>query len=688
MKTGSFKFFVFLILLSSCITKAQKAYMKGEKKFRQGEYEAAIPCFVTALEKGYAEKALPNYYIAESYRLSNRIQFAKEYYEAAIGHQITEEDATFYYAFAQKAAGDYEGAEKTLKSYLKTGLNFDFKNRARNELENLKVIRSLADRKTYFYISRIEHLNSAEEEYSPFCFDGKLYFTSSRGAEKIHTSTGTGFTDLYEFDFDGVEKHSGTAAVMSDTFNTPDAHEASGIFSPDGHSFYFARGNSGSKKGPQDVDIYVSTLGEDGAWGAPQKLPFNEGYSWDSTPALSADGNTLYFASNREGGYGGTDLYRVSRNPDGTWGTPVNLGTPINTRGNELFPYERNDSTFYFSSDGHPSFGKLDLFIVRKEEDKRMQIENLGSPMNTSYDDFGIVYRDSIYGYISSDREGGEGGDDIYEFRDESLVKEINYWLDLTVLYTEKESRGKEFILPDATIKLIRRVTDTIATMASDSLGKVRIRVEPETYYTVLGLKDGFMTEEIELSTMGIRPSPSAAKKLPRTTEIIVNSRIILPRKEKQVLVIDNIYYDLNKANIRPDAAKELFKIAEFMRLNPDITIELSSHTDCRGTASYNRILAQQRADSAVAYIISQGVPRERISARGYGEDRPLVLIDSAGNKTVLTESYISRLPTKALREKAHDRNRRTEIEIIDIGNRNIEIRRKEEELGLNIQHN
>jgi peptidoglycan-associated lipoprotein len=419
----------------------------------------------------------------------------------------------------------------------------------------------------------------------------------------------------------------------------------------------------------------------EGKWTAPVMLPFNDETAWDSSPLLSPDGKTLYFSSNREGGNGGTDLYKVAKNPDGSWGSPINLGTPINTRGNEMYPYVAPDGLFYFSSDGHPSLGKLDLFVVKKDDKGKVYVENLGKPMNTSFDDFGIAFRDSIYGYLASDRPNGEGGDDIYEFKDESKIRVVTYVLDLTVFYTEEKSPGQEFILPDATVKVLDQKGDTIATLVSNENGKAKLQIEPETTYLLIGSKTGHLTEELEVSTIGKKVD---LKKLPpgeTNIEIPAVVKLTLPKKEIRKFIVDNIYYDFNKANIRPDAAIELFKIVEFMRLNPDISIELSSHTDSRGSDVYNKTLSQKRADSAVAYIVSKGIPSTRITAKGYGESRPLELVDSLGKKTVFNDAYVYKLP-KAQQEKAHDMNRRTEMQITNIKNPDIQIKRREEEGG------
>ncbi len=651
------------LYFTACTPKATRSFNKGKVRFESAEYQPAIENFQQCLaqldksKKHGPSKPEVNYYIAESYRRSNRIQEAEPYYKAAIAGNTTEEDAYFWYGFSLKSIGNYEGAATAFNNYLKIGQNFDYVNRAKNELGNLKVLNKIIAKKAYYKIENLTELNTSDAEYSPVYANQRLYFTSSRGSQIMHLATGTGFTDIYEYIFDGVEKYSGQAKRLNDKINTENAHEATPTFSRDGNIMIFSRGNSGKRKGEQNTDLFIS-IKENGDWAEPQKLSVSDTIAWDSSPFLAPDGRTLYFASDREGGNGGSDIYKATRDANGTWGNVVNMGTPVNTRGNDMFPFIGPDGAFYFSSDGHPSLGGLDLFVVKKDSLKKNYIENLGRPMNTSYDDFSIFYQDTINGYFASNRPDGRGDDDLYHFIDESRIRIAHYYIDGSIFQTDTATYPAETILANATIKIIDVKGDTIAIVRSDSLGRFKYEVQPETNYILVGSKPGYLTRQVEFSTVGKKIPPDKLK--PGENDVNLGVKIVLPKKEeKAVIVIDNIYYDFNKWNIRPDAEIELYKIVEFMRNNPDISIELSAHTDERGKADYNRKLSQKRAQSAVDYIISKGITKARIIAKGYGEDKPLI--------------------KNAQTEEEHQKNRRTEITITNITNPNIEIRKKDE---------
>jgi peptidoglycan-associated lipoprotein len=638
----------------SCTPKATKYLNKGKQDFEEAEYQFAIENFQTALKKGASANDC-NYYIAESYRRSNRMHESEQYYKKAVEGGTTEEDAYFYHAMAMKANGNYEGATNQFKNYISMGTNFDLINKAKIELANLKVINDIVAKKSYYKVYNIEKLNTEEAEYSPYYFNDKLYFTSSRGADKMHAATNTGFTDIYEFIFDGTDKFSGQAKRLSDEINSVDAHDASCIFADKGKTMIFSRGNNGSKKGAKDVQIYTSKIGEDGKW--TEAVPIesiNDINAWNSCPALSKDEKTLYFASNRENGYGGSDIYKSLRDANGNWGTPVNMGAPINTKGSEWFPYVSPEGVFYFSSDGHPTLGSMDLFRVNTEGGKST-VENLGSPTNTSYDDFAIFYKDSTIGFFTSNRPGGKGDDDIYEFLDESKIKFAHYILDLTSIYRGDSS---ETLLPQTLVKIVNEKGDTIATISTDSIAKYKKEMDLGTY-KLIASKDGYFTDEKSVTLSKVPNSELKAG----DNDIITSTKVVLKKKEitaeDKFFEIRNIYYDYDKADIRPDAALELNKLVEFLKLNGDIKIELGSHTDSRGSDRYNQALAQRRAQSAVNYLISKGIAKDRLVAKGYGESKPKI--------------------KDAQSETDHQTNRRTTFRVTSIGNK-IKIINKDEE--------
>jgi peptidoglycan-associated lipoprotein len=609
--------FALAFIIVSCTPKATKYMNKGKVDFEEAEYQFAIENFQTALSKGAPANDC-NYYIAESYRRSNRIHESEQYYKKAVDGGTTEEDAYFYHAMAMKANGNYEGATSQFKNYINIGTNFDLINKAKNELANLKVINDIISKKSYYKVYNIDKLNTEDAEYSPYYYNDKLYFTSSRGADKMHAATNTGFTDLYEYIFDGTDKFSGQARRLPDEINSVDAHEASCVFTDNGKTIIFSRGNNGSKKGAKDVQIYMSKIGADGKW--TEAVPIesiNDVNAWNSCPSLSKDGKTLYFSSNRENGYGGADIYKSVLDANGVWGTPVNMGAPINTKGSEWFPYISPEGVFYFSSDGHPTLGAMDLFRIKTIDGKQV-VENLGTPTNTSYDDFAIFYKDSTVGYFTSNRPGGKGDDDIYEFLDESKIKFAHYILDLTSVFKKDSS---ETILDQTTVKIVNDKGETIATINTDSVGKLRKELDPGTY-KLIASKDSYLTDEKEVTLSKV----SNAELKAGDNDIVTTAKVALMKKEVTVdgveFLVRNIYYDYDKADIRPDAAIELNKLVEFLKNNSDITIELGSHTDARGSDKYNQTLSQRRAQSAVNYIISKGIAKDRITAKGYGESK------------------------------------------------------------------
>ncbi|HWZ21766.1 MAG TPA: OmpA family protein, partial [Cytophagaceae bacterium] len=561
------------------------------------------------------------------------------------------------HAMAMKVNGNYEGATNEFKNYVNIGTNFDLINKAKLELTNLKIINDIIAKKSYYKVYNIEKLNTEEAEYSPYYFNDKLYFTSSRGADKMHAATNTGFTDIYEYVFDGADKFSGQAKRLPEEINSVDAHEASCVFADKGKTIIFSRGNNGSKKGAKDVQIFMSKLGDDGKWmEATSITSINDVNAWNSCPALSKDEKTLYFASNRENGYGGADIYKSVKDGDGNWGAPVNMGAPINTKGSEWFPYVSPEGVFYFSSDGHPTLGAMDLFRVSTAGGKST-IENLGSPTNTSYDDFAIFYKDSTVGYFTSNRPGGKGDDDIYGFLDESKIKFAHYILDLTSLFKKDSS---ETILDNTTVKIVNEKGDTIANIATDGVGKYRKEMEVGNY-KLIASKDGYLTDAKDITLAKVSNTDLKAG----DNDIVTSAKVVLRKKEVSASVdegffeVRNIYYDYDKADIRPDAAIELNKLVEFLKLNNDIKIELGSHTDERGSDRYNQALAQRRAQSAVNYIISKGIAKDRVTAKGYGEAKPKF--------------------KNAQTEEEHQANRRTTFRITSIATK-IKIINKDEE--------
>ncbi len=624
-------------LLFSCSPLKQ-----GIKKYELGQYDVAINHFDRAIDKGVAAPRA-NFLAAESYRLSNRIEKAAPYYQSALEQGVSEEEGLFYYAFALKANGQYEQARAQLENYLDKGRNQYYINWARKEIRNLRYISDLLAKESFYQVKAVDEINTPAAEYAPTYNNKEIYFTSNRDGGKIYKATGTAFTDIYKVKMDGTKILPGTEEMLDELINTDDVNEGSVTFSSDGTLMIFARGNSGRKKGTQEVNLYMTRY-RAGSWSAPELLNINDPNSWDSTPAFSRDGRTLYFASNRAGGYGSIDLYSATMDANGRFRNVKNMGKDINTEGDEMFPWVSADGKLYFASSGHPSLGGLDLFVaVRKEG--LINVENLGVPMNSPKDDFGLSYVTRTRGYFSSNRDGGKGDDDVYAFIDDSPEQKIvNYYL-TGVTVTVNDSTNEETILPDTFIELIDDQNNLLARNTTEADGKFLFKVEPERSYFLTGTKAQYFTTRESFNTLGKTVLKDTLTE--PETDVFFDIKLTLDQIVlDKAIVLDNIYYDLDKANIRPDAAQELNKLVRILADNPEIKIELSSHTDSRAADDYNLSLSQRRADSAVAYIVSQGIEIDRIRARGYGETQLLI--------------------ADAQTEEQHQVNRRTEFKVYE----------------------
>jgi peptidoglycan-associated lipoprotein len=657
---------VLAILMLSCNATMQ-AYRDGLKKFENGEYDLAIKGLEKAAAENY-EPAQTNFLIAESYRLSNRFKESIPFYKKALDGGVTNPEAQFQYAYALKTTGQYEEAANQFGLFAKAATSpKNLQERALREVEILKITDRLRTEKMEVSLTSIP-LNSAASEFSPTVLGNDLVFSFSK-KEKVYKNNGQPMLGLYKVPIaEEPGQTRGTPGLFSNEIFAAEANEGSPAFSPDGKTLVFARGNTGKKKGTVDVDLYMSK-NVNGTWTAPAILPINDSLAWDGSPAFSRDGKTLYFASNRAGGAGGIDLYRTNMDASGRFSKPVNMGRDINTAGDEMFPYVAEGGKLYFASDGHPGLGKLDIFSATRTQGVTT-IENMGLPFNSPQDDFGLVfYKNLKKGFFSSNREGGKGDDDIYYFaapeepdtttlakRDDPTdplsprnpnyiqgkLKVVRYFLAGQVLANSTDLSP----LDSAIVHILADTADAeMATLVTDRTGKFgKQPLEVGKSYVLLVEHKGYISKREPFSMNGRTIPPVFLTK--ELTDTTFNVTINLDKLElNKTFVLENIYYDLNKYNIRPDAALELDKLVQILKDNPTVKIELSSHTDARATDAYNMTLSQNRAESAVNYLNLKGIDADRLTARGYGE-RQLIVPDA---KT----------------EEEHQRNRRTEFTIL-----------------------
>lgn len=668
-KTLFFLVTIILLVSQSCVDKATKFYTTGEQKFQDEEFDLAAQDLKQAVQFG-ASKKESYYLIAESYRLSNRLHQAEEFYMKAIEAGSRKENAYFYYGLAMKSNGNYFGAKSQLKKYLDYGANYSLLDRAKREIKALDKIINIGFRKDFYKVYNFEEINTDAIEYSPMIYnDRTLYFTSSRGEGPIYPGQGTRFKDIYEYKFDGGTERSGIARELPEIINEPRRHEASATFSSDGNMMIFSRSGNGKKKDDiKEIDLFVSKL-ERGEWSEPERLAISDEDAWDSSPFLSADGQTLYFSSNREGGQGSNDIWYSVLSEDGAWVEPVNMGETVNTAGEELFPYMRDNGDFYFSSNGHAGFGELDVFKMVKDQSGELVIINPGKPLNSSYDDFAIIFESDLKGYFSSNRPGGKGNDDIYYF---------TYDLDVKY-YIEGVSQGKKVkrnriteeveVLPLTAVQLLSKDGKYLASTVSDTAGFFKFEVAPEKEYFIRANKDLYITNKKAFSTVG-KKITTVEKELLGKDVIIKDSIALDPILENMIIEFDPIYYPYNKWDITPRAEVVLDEMVRTLKDNPKILVELGSHTDARGSLKYNDVLSQNRAESAVEYILKKGISRERLSAKGYGERVPKVLTRDTtyfNEGTVLGELFLDSLALKdtAAAELGYQLNRRTEFKIV-----------------------
>ena len=634
--------------LSGCATSGS---IKGDKPFARGQYELAIPLYKAEAAKGQ-NAAVANYRIGESYRLSNRVELAEPFYKEALAGKVKNADAGFHYAEALRATGKFDEAAAQFAAYAANGGNRNLAARAEAEGKNALASKEVAAVRNVYEVTPVDALNSPSSDFGGtlMASTGELVFASGRDGQKKYLGNGESYTDLYAIKFDNAAAMTGgTARKLEGPFNSENRLEASATYTPDGHTMVFARSNTGRKNdyhGPdgskttlQSVDLWISYY-KAGTWSEPILANINDRTADDFSPAFAPDGTTLYFASGRKGGQGGNDLYRATLGPNGRFSPAENLGETINSAGNDNFPGVAPDGTLYFASDGRPGVGKLDVFMV-----KNGQPVNLGADVNSPADDFAPVPLTNDTGLFSSNRAGGKGSDDEYSYKKKAL-KLVTFYADGTVL--EHDDKAQTTLPVAGATVTVTSANGQRQTATSGPDGKFSVKLDSVTNYSFIAERPGDFAARTSLSTSGRKPS-QAQLPMPlndvRLPVALTLNKIILAK----AIEVKDILYDYNKFDIRPDAAVRLDTLVQTLVDNPKISIELSSHTDQRGKDAYNLKLSQQRAQAAVDYIVSKGVDKTRITAKGYGETRPVVL--------------------KPTSEEEYQRNRRTEFKVTRVAN-------------------
>jgi len=600
---------------------AQKAKIAAaDKKYNSYAYIDAIQTYERLAEKGYQSVEMFEK-LGNAYYFNSDFEKAVQSYEKL--YQLQSELAPeYFYRYAQslKATGKEKEAATILAKFENKSSDDSRSKRLKNNTDYLEDIKANVG----IYTIENAGINSKYSDYGSTIVDNKLIFTSARDTggvgQRKHAWTGEHFTNLYAAGVNGELIPSNP--VRYDANVNSKFHEATPVFTKDGNTMYFTRNNYLDGKKGKDANkvtllkIYKATL-VNNRWTNVTELPFNSNNFSTAHPALSPDEQTLYFVSDRPGTIGQSDLYKVAINSNGTYGEPINLGVEINTEGRETFPFVTKDNQLYFASDGHPGLGGLDVFTTKINNDGSFgEVENDGAEVNSPKDDFGY-YRDSEInkGFFSSNRDGGLGSDDIYRFTSIDKCKQILKGI-VTDSVTGETLAGVQLILLNKQYKVIAETT-------SDALGYYAFDVNCRRIYHVRANKKDYTSKETKLRT----PEVTGETKLDIQLESTI-CRVAVGDDLGKCFGIKMIYFDLDKSNIRKEAALDLAKILDVLIQNPTIKLDIRSHTDCRQTAKYNMALSDRRAKATIAWLVSKGIDSSRLTGRGYGESQ---LINDCG---------------------------------------------------------
>jgi peptidoglycan-associated lipoprotein len=646
-----FLFYIIIFLAVAPESSAQKR--KAEKAyefFNAGEYFLAIDHFKDTYSKSKdkAVKADMVYMVAECYRLMNDPKNAEIWYKKAVKTSYSKPEAQFWFAESLKKNGKYQPAADEFKKY-KQLVPAD--PRADVELRSCELATEWLRNPEAYKVEDLKDINSKDADFSP-AYDrddfGVIYFTSSRddaAGNKTHGATGQNFTDIFESRLDKKGKWSMPVAV--NVLNS-DFEDGTPNISSDYKDIYFTRCEAGKREQKGCSIMYSERKGD--SWLEPKNLGIMSDSVVSAHPAISPDGLTLYFVSDVKGGFGGKDIWLVTREKSGSeWSKPVNAGPDINTSSDELFPYVRNDGTLYFSSDGHIGMGGLDIFKAKSQPDGSWLVQNLKSPINSFADDFGISFQNETEAGIFSSTRKGKGNDELYSFEMPPLKFNVTGLVKDEKTGIAVQSSMVQLIASDATNLQVETGTG----------GDFKFVLKPAVDYIFLASKNGYLNGKEKVTTKGQEKS----------RDYMVT--ILLTAIDKPI-ELPNIFYDFGKWDLRPESMVSLDKLVETLIDNPKITIELMSHTDSRDTEEYNLTLSQKRAQSVVDYLVSKEIDIIRLTARGYGESSPKVVdADIVGqfpflrSGAALTEQYINGLANDEQKEIAHQINRRTEFKVL-----------------------
>ncbi len=642
--------FTLLLLIPVTLSAQKQKTERAYAAYQAGSYYEAIDLFkdVYSKTRDRQVKAEMVFMVSECYRLTNDPKNAELWYKRAVRSAFPRPEAQYWLAESTKKLGRYPQAIEEFRKYRQLVPGDP---RTEQQIRACELAMEWQASPESYNVEELKDVNSRNSDFGPaFGRDdhGLLWFTSSRDdaqGNKEHGATGQSFTDIFESRLDKKGKWSTPVPV---DFLNSEFEDGTPSFSSDYTEVYFTRCEAGKRENKGCVIMYSTREGT--RWSDPVKLELLADSLVAAHPSVSADGQTLYFVSDMPGGLGGKDIYRSTRtSPGSPWSRPENLGSDINTRGNELFPFIRENGTLYFASDGHIGMGGLDIFRAIPQAGNSWIVNNMRPPINNPADDFGITFEKGAEKGIFSSSRKGRGVDDLYTFEMPPLL------FGITGLVKDEKS-GQP--VQGATVQLIASDGANMQTETGNA-GDFKFSLRPEVDYIFLASKRGFLNGKEKETTRGQDKSREFMATILLTP---IDRPIELP----------NIFYDFGKWDLRPESMVSLDKLVETLNDNPNVTIELMSHTDSRDTEEYNMDLSQKRAQSVVNYLIGKGIASDRLTARGYGEASPkvvdAVIMEEAPflrSGTTLNEQYINSLASDEQKEIAHQINRRTEFRVL-----------------------
>ena len=637
-------------LAASC--GADQNLKKGEKYFAIGEYYDAANEFKTAYQKTPAKERDKRGRISTRQALCweriGQAQKAIASYRNVIRYKQDNVDTHLAFGRQLLKNGNYKEAAQEFQLVLDSMPDNQL---AINGLQSAKSAPKIKQDGSRYTVKRMDIFNSRRADYSPMLFGNdyeKLYFTSTRNeaqGNELSGITGAKPADIFYSEKDDKGKW-GRPQTIESGLNT-EYDEGACCFTPDGSTMYLTQCSSDPSY-PRYATIMTSARA-DAAWGKGNKVELSrDTLSSFAHPAISPDGEWLYFVSDMPGGKGGLDIWRVRLTTSGLGGVE-NLGEPINTEGDEMFPTFRPNGDLYFSSDGHPGMGGLDIFIATVSKKGKYEIEHPGYPLNSQGDDFGMTFEGPHNrGFFSSNRNDGRGWDHIYSFEKPEIIQTIKGWV--------YETDGYE--LPAAQVQMVGN-DGTNMKLSVKGDGSFEQVIEPGVSYILLASCKGFLNHKEEIRVEPVTESQQYTLQFPLAS-------IRVP------VLIDNIFYDYDKATLRPESEKSLDELVKLLNENPNVTIELSAHADYRGSAAYNKGLSQRRAESVVAYLIDHGIAKDRLTPVGYGKEKPKTIRKKMTEKynwlkedDVLTEEFIKAIKDDEKQEICNQLNRRTEFIVL-----------------------